>query len=75
MPRLPAVSSRKLIKVLKKRGFILDRVKGSHHIYVRVDDDLSVSIPVHQGRDIGRGLTKKILDDAEISVDEFIKLL
>lgn len=75
MPRLPAVSSRKLIKVLKKKGFVLDRTKGSHYIFVRVKNDISVSVPVHQGKDLGRGLTKKILDDAEITVSEFLKLL
>ena len=72
MPRLPAVRPRKLIKVLKNKGFVLDRVKGSHHILKR--GDISVTVPFHN-RDLGRGLTKSILDDAEISVEEFIKLL
>ena len=75
MPRLPTVSAKKLIKVLKKKGFFHDRTKGSHFIYVNLKRDISVSIPVHQGKDLGRGLTKKILDDAEISVDEFLELL
>lgn len=75
MPRLPAVSAKKLIKVLKKKGLFHDRTKGSHYIFVNLERDISVSIPVHQGKDLGRGLTKKILDDANISIDEFLKLL
>jgi len=33
MPKLPALTSRDLIQLLEERGFVLDRVKGSHHIY------------------------------------------
>lgn len=75
MSRLPAISARKLIKVLKKKNFVYSRTKGSHHIYVRISDEISISIPVHSGKDIGRGLLSAILKDAEISVDEFLKLL
>jgi len=32
MPRLPALTPEKVIKVLKKKGFVLDRL-GGHHIY------------------------------------------
>lgn len=75
MPRLPVVSAKKLIKVLKKKGFFHDRTKGSHHIYINLERDISVSVPVHQGKDLGHELTKKILDDADISIYEFLKLL
>jgi len=33
MPKLPSLTPQKIIKVLEKRGFVLDRIKGSHHIY------------------------------------------
>lgn len=75
MPKLPIVSARKLIRVLKKKGFVLDRIKGSHHVFIRKDDQLSLSVPVHPGHDLGRGITITILKDANISLDEFIKLL
>lgn len=74
MGKLPVVSARKLIKVLKKKGFILNRIAGSHHIFVREVDKLSVSVPVHPGHDLGRGITLSILKDADITVDEFLKL-
>jgi predicted RNA binding protein YcfA (HicA-like mRNA interferase family) len=32
MPKLPALTPQKLIKILEQHGFVLDRVKGSHHI-------------------------------------------
>jgi len=34
-----------------------------------------VTVPIHPGKEIGRGLLRKILRDAELSVDEFLALL
>jgi len=28
MPKLPALTAQKVIKILEKKGFVLDRVKG-----------------------------------------------
>ncbi|MBI2612146.1 type II toxin-antitoxin system HicA family toxin [Candidatus Gottesmanbacteria bacterium] len=75
MPKLPTVSARKLIKVLKKKGFVLHRIKGSHHTFIRTIDRIRVTVPVHPGHDVGRGLTESILKDAGISDEEFFKLL
>lgn len=75
MPKLPVIKASELIKVLKKKKFMLQRVHGSHHIFVRVEDKLTVSVPIHRGRDLGRGITLAILKDAKISPDEFVKLL
>lgn len=75
MPRAPTVSSRKFINVLKRKGFVLHRVRGSHHIYVRKSDQLSVSVPVHAGRDLGRGIMRALLKDAEITLEEFLEFL
>ena len=74
MPSLPIISARALIAVLKKKRFLLDRVHGSHHIFIRTEDQRTVSVPVHKGRDLGRGITKSILKDAEISIEEFLAL-
>jgi predicted RNA binding protein YcfA (HicA-like mRNA interferase family) len=34
-----------------------------------------VTVPVHIGQDIGRGLLRKILRDAELSLEELMELL
>ncbi len=75
MPNLPIVSANKFIRVLKKKGFILDRIHGSHYIFIREKDKLTISVPVHKGHDLGRGLTRAILKDAQISEAEFFDLL
>ena len=38
MPKVPVVKAEKLIKVLKKNGFIHFRSKGSHQIFVNGDE-------------------------------------
>ena len=75
MPRLPIVSARQLIKVLKKDGFVLERTQGSHQIFYHPKKTTIVSVPVHKGKDLGRGITLAILKDAKISREEFLKLL
>jgi predicted RNA binding protein YcfA (HicA-like mRNA interferase family) len=64
--RLPSLSGRALVAALKRLGFEVVRVKGSHH-YLQHPDGRATVVPVHAGEDIGRGLLAKILRDAEIS--------
>jgi predicted RNA binding protein YcfA (HicA-like mRNA interferase family) len=69
--RLVPISGEKLIKILVKRGFKIKRRKGSH---VQLEDEHGrrVIVPIHP--EIGRGLLKKILRDAEIPLEEFHEL-
>lgn len=66
MSRLPSVSGRKLIATLKRLGFEVVRIRGSHQ-YLRHPDGRATVVPIHSGEDIGRGLLAKILRDAEIT--------
>ena len=74
MNKLPLLSSIELIKILKKLGFEEIRQRGSHK-YLKHPDGRATVIPVHSGQDIGRGLLKKILNEIEISRDDFLKLI
>jgi predicted RNA binding protein YcfA (HicA-like mRNA interferase family) len=74
MPPLPILKARELITALQKAGFETIRQKGSH-VRLKHPDGRVVTVPVHPGQDIGRGLLRKILRDAELSRDEFLNLL
>lgn len=74
MPRLPVLTATELVPVLEKVGFQVVRQKGSH-VRMRHPDGRVVTVPVHPGQDIGRGLLRKIIRDAELTRDEFIALL
>jgi predicted RNA binding protein YcfA (HicA-like mRNA interferase family) len=59
---------------LRKAGFEIARIKGSHH-FLRHADGRSTVVPVHAGERIGPGLLLAILRDCEIERDEFTGLL
>ncbi len=52
------VSGKELVKLLKKNGWELDRISGSHHIMKK--GDLTVSVPVHSNRDLPPGTLNAI---------------
>jgi predicted RNA binding protein YcfA (HicA-like mRNA interferase family) len=74
MPRLPVLSPEKLARALEKKGFVLDRIRGSHHVYCHPDLDVTVTIPFHK-KEVGKGLLIEIIKQAEISRDELLDLL
>jgi predicted RNA binding protein YcfA (HicA-like mRNA interferase family) len=74
MPQLPIVTARILIAALEKEGFEIVRQKGSH-LRLKHSDGRVVTVPVHPGQDIRRGLLRKILRDADITSHEFLDLL
>ncbi len=74
MPRLPSVTAKDLIRVLEGIGFESVRQRGSH-LRLKHPDGRVVSVPVHAGRDVGRGLLRKILRDAKLTPNEFLEML
>ena len=73
MTKLPLLSSKELIRIIKKFGFVLKRQQGSHMFFEHPDGRTTV-IPNHPGEDIDRGLLNKIIKkDLKVSREEFIK--
>lgn len=75
MPRLPIVTGDKLVKILLKVGFEQIRRESSHVSLWRERDNLHITVPVHVGRAIGKGLLSRILKDIGLSVEGLRKLL
>lgn len=73
MGRMPQVTAQDLIRFLKSHGFMEDRQSGSHLTLRHEGKKLSVTIPVHTGCDVGRGLAVRILKDAGFAVDEYVR--
>lgn len=75
MPKLPIISGKQAIKSFEKIGYQVVRQRGSH-IRMRHKSDSSkqpLTIPLH--KTLGKGLIRKLLRDAELSLEEFLKLL
>jgi predicted RNA binding protein YcfA (HicA-like mRNA interferase family) len=73
-PKIPVISGRDCVKALEKIGYKVVRQRGSH---LRLKDTngklLPVTVPDH--KELRPGLVKKILNDANLTVEELIKLL
>ena len=72
MSRLPVVSGRVLIKALVRLGYTIRDQEGSH-VHLRHPTHPSLTIPNH--REIARGTLRAIIRQADLSVDELIRLL
>ncbi len=72
--RLPAVKPKQLIRVLERRGWQLDRVRGSHYILKHHTEHRSIPVPVHN-RDLAPGTLSSIMKNAGITRDELRRLL
>jgi predicted RNA binding protein YcfA (HicA-like mRNA interferase family) len=70
---MPQVSARGLIRFLKAHGFVEERHSGSHLTLKHEQTGVTLTIPVHTGCDIGRGLAVRILKDAGFEVDDYVK--
>ena len=75
MAKLPSLNARKVIRALKRAGFVEDRQKESHLILIHPETNARIVVPVHSGRTIKEPLLRAIVRDAQLTVDEFIELL
>ena len=74
MAKLARLTGQEVIAALKKAGFEVLRIKGSHH-FIRHPDGRHTVVTVHRGETVGPGLMLKILRDCEMERDEFMKLV
>lgn len=73
--KLPVVSGKQMVSLLESLGFIVIRIKGSHH-RMKHPDGRVTTIPVHKNEPLPKGLLRKILrEDVIISIEEFDKLV
>lgn len=71
-PRFPRVTGKAMLSFLKKKGFEVVRIRGSHYVLKHTLKPLTTVIPIHGNELLGIGLTRKILQDTDILPEEFI---
>ena len=52
------MTGKEITKTLKKNGWTIDRIKGSHHIFIK--GDKTIPVPVHGSKDLPIGTVKNI---------------
>ncbi len=72
MSKLPSLTGKEIIAALKRAGFEVLRIKGSHH-FLHHSDGRATVVPVHAGETVGPGLLAKILRDCELTREEFLR--
>jgi len=67
---LKTVSGKEFAKIIEKRGWVLKRINGSHHIYMHKNEISRISIPIHGNKPLKTGLLKYFMKVAGISKEE-----
>ena len=75
MSKLPILSGKKLLALLKKADFYELRRKGSHVFIENAKHTNRTVIPIHGNEELGRGILKSILDDLDLSVEDLIHMI
>ena len=75
MPKLPSVSAKEAIRAFEKLDYKIVRQKGSHIRMHHNTDHNKRPLTVPNHKIIGKGLLRKLLRDADLTVGNFIKLL
>jgi len=72
--KLPGgLSGKEVVSALQKAGFYIKRRKGSHVVLRKDSPFTQVVVPDH--KNIDTGTLDSILDGANLSTDDFIKLI
>lgn len=69
------MTSRKVVRALKRAGFVEDRQRGSHLIMVHPETKARTVVPIHPGRTIKEPLLRAIIRDARLTIDGFLGLI
>ena len=72
--KLPVLTARELIGILKRLGFEESHTRGSHRTFMRATDHRRVTVPFHSGRTLKKGLLRGILNDINLTVEELNRL-
>lgn len=74
MTRLPRISGKDVKKALTKAGFREIHVRGSHHYLEPKEGGKLVTVPIHGSKVLKPKTLKSILEQADLTVNELIKL-
>ena len=67
-----SISGKQLCKIVERRGWHLNRITGSHHIYENSENNQILSIPVHRNQDLKIGMLRALMKIAELAEDDLL---
>ena len=73
MPSIPVLKPQEVVRALGRAGFYIHHQTGSHaRLIHKTRPELRVTIPIHS-KDIPKGTLRRILKQADLTVEEFHK--
>lgn len=75
MPKLPSIPGERVVRALKRAGFIELRQKGSHVSMEKKTPEKVFRTIVPQHRTLAKGTLSDILRQAGLTIEEFLDLL
>lgn len=67
---MKSISGKQLCKIVEKKGWILQRITGSHYIYENIQETKILSIPVHRNQDLKIGTLKALMKIANLTEED-----
>lgn len=71
--KLPVLSGREVAKVFEGLGWEIARRRGSYIILIKEGHIVTLSVPDH--KEVAKGLLRKLIARAGITVEEFLKAM
>jgi predicted RNA binding protein YcfA (HicA-like mRNA interferase family) len=65
-----AISGKDFARLLERKGWVLRRVNGSHHVYSKEGNPARISLPIHKNIPLKVGLQKYLMKIAGIEESE-----
>jgi len=66
-------SGKNIVKVLRRKGFVVDHQRGSHIFMHNLEKNISVVVPLH--KEIKKGTLSNIIKKAGLTIDELKDLV
>ena len=75
-PRVPRLTGKQIEKAILRAGWYLHHSRGSHFYYRHPKHPgKQITLPIHAGEIIPQKTLRSILEQADLTPDEFTKLL
>ena len=67
---MKSIPGKEFAKLLEKKDWELKRIKGSHHVYMKVGNPARISVPIHKNIPLKIGLLKHLMKISDIQEEE-----
>jgi len=73
--KLPILKPRQVIRILKRAGFFLHHVTGSHYYFKHpAKPNMRISVPYHS-KPLKKGTIFAVIKEAGMTLEQFLKFL